>query len=49
MNRSTWRNSEGVRFRPPNSAVLPSSEKRPRMVFSSDWGCSKISFSMKWE
>ena len=32
----------------PKLAVLWSSEKRPRMAFSSAIGCSKISFSMKW-
>ena len=29
------------------AAVLPSPEKRPRIVFSRAWGCSNISFSMK--
>ena len=42
------RNSPAVMFRPPKFAVEPSSEKRPRMAFSSASGCSKISLSMKW-
>jgi hypothetical protein len=49
MKRSMVRNSPGVMLSPPNWAVLPSSEKRPRIAFSSAAGCSKISFSMKWE
>ena len=47
MKRSMLRNSAGEMLRPPKLAVLPSSEKRPRIAFSSAVGCSKISFSMK--
>ena len=47
MMRLTARSCCGVRLKPPNFDVAASRSSRPRMAFSIDSGCSKISLSMK--
>ncbi len=42
------RSSAGDMLSPPRRAVPSSTIRRPRSVFRSDCGCSKISLSMKW-
>src|ERR1700732_5196939 len=46
--RSTSRNSRDDILSPPSLAVHSSRERRPRIASRMAFGCSKISFSMKW-